>query len=117
MKQRILIIDDEKDLCELMKSVLIKEGFHIDCAYTLNEAYEKLKANPEIILLDNNLPDGSGVDYLQMNPAPFMNSHVIIITSDPVEAIQHKIKRESVTSFLQKPFTIRSMRELIKQVA
>ena len=99
MKQKILIIDDEKDLCDLIKGILERENFSVDCAYTLKEATVKLNQHPAIILLDNNLPDGSGLDYLQLHPDPFMNRTVVFMTADPTDIIESKAKQEGAVAF------------------
>lgn len=117
MKKKILVIDDEKDFCELMKDILLRENYIVDCAYTLEEAEGKLREHPQIILLDNNLPDGSGLDYLQMHPVPFMNSTVIVITADPTESVKEKAQREGTTAFLSKPFSVKTIRDMVRAVA
>jgi DNA-binding NtrC family response regulator len=117
MKKKILVIDDEKDFCELLKNILVRENFIVDCAFTLEEAAGKLRENPQIVFLDNNLPDGSGLDYLQMHPVPFMNSSVIVITADPAESIKEKARREGTTAFLSKPFSVQMIRDMVRRVA
>jgi DNA-binding response OmpR family regulator len=117
MKKKILVIDDEKDFCELLKNILARENFVVDCAFTLEEAEEKLREHPQIVLLDNNLPDGSGLDYLQMHPVPFMNSSVIVITADPRESIKEKAAREGTVAFLAKPFSVQAIRDMVRYVA
>lgn len=63
-KPRILIVDDEQDLCQLMKTSLTKEGFSkIEMAGTIKEGWEKFQAfAPTLIILDVMLPDGEGYD-------------------------------------------------------
>jgi DNA-binding NtrC family response regulator len=117
MKKKILVIDDERDFCELIKNIFLRENFVIDCAFTLEEAEEKLRENPQIVFLDNNLPDGSGLDYLQMHPVPFMNSSVIFITADPTEFIKEKAAREGTVAFLSKPFSVQTIRDMVRRVA
>jgi DNA-binding response OmpR family regulator len=114
MKKSVLIIDDERDLCEVISRALKKEGFEVDCAFSLTEARLKLTVKPDIVILDNNLPDGSGIEYLQMHPAEFMESYVILITADPSTALQKKAAYEGIQAFLPKPFSIDLMREVMK---
>ena len=83
MAKSVLIIDDEKDLCEVMSRVLKKDGYAVDCAFNLAEASQKLGAHPDIVILDNNLPDGTGLEYIQRQPVEFIHSFVILITADP----------------------------------
>lgn len=63
-KPRILIVDDEQDLCQLMKTTLNKEGFsEIETASTLGEGWDTFqKFEPNLAILDVMLPDGEGFD-------------------------------------------------------
>ncbi len=63
MKQKILIIDDEVDFCLIMKSYFMKRGHEVFAAHTLKEGFAIFKeVRPDILFLDNNLPDGNGWD-------------------------------------------------------
>ncbi len=59
--KRILIIDDEKDLCAIIKIFLVKRNYDVEIAHSLREGYRKIQLHkPDVLLLDNNLPDGKG---------------------------------------------------------
>jgi DNA-binding NtrC family response regulator len=65
MEKRILIIDDEADFCLIMKLYFAKKGYHVSVASTLSDGLSKIKIDPpEILFLDNNLPDGNGWDSI-----------------------------------------------------
>ncbi len=60
-KKKVLIIDDEEDACLLLKGFFAKKNFEVFCSYTLNEGLKLVaKLKPDIVFLDNNLPDGFG---------------------------------------------------------
>jgi len=66
MNQKILIIDDETDFCLIMNNYFIKKGHTVLYAHTLNDGLELLEKNqPDILFLDNNLPDGYGWDSVE----------------------------------------------------
>lgn len=59
----VVIIDDEIDWCLLMKAYLSRFKYTVFCFYTLQEAFPRIYTlKPDIIFLDNNLPDGVGWD-------------------------------------------------------
>lgn len=61
MKNKILIVDDERNIVELVRLYVEKEGFEAVCAYTGNEALEKFRSeNPDLIILDLMLPETDG---------------------------------------------------------
>ena len=63
-RPRILIVDDEQDLCQLIKTSLTKEGFsEINLAGTIEEGWKRFQAfEPNLVILDVMLPDGEGYD-------------------------------------------------------
>lgn len=63
----LLIIDDEKDMCLLLSRALRTFFGHIEFAHTLTQgAAIAAQIFPDVILLDNNLPDGYGIDHINM---------------------------------------------------
>ena len=113
----ILIIDDEQDLCALLSSVLRQENYTVDFAFTLAEAKKKLEKRPQIVLLDNNLPDGSGIEFLQMNPDKFIESYVVLMSADSSQSFELQLQQEGVDAVIRKPFTVRHVKDLIREIA
>jgi DNA-binding response OmpR family regulator len=59
--QSVLIIDDETDFCLLLKNFLVRKNYEVYLSHTLTEGMKMLEdLNPDILFLDNNLPDGLG---------------------------------------------------------
>ena len=60
-RRRILIIDDELDLCLLLKNYFVKKGFDVCISHTITEGLDLAKTwDPDDVFLDHNLPDGTG---------------------------------------------------------
>ena len=60
-KKKVLIIDDEVDFCLLMQFYLSKKNCEVSISHTLREGLGLVYDNvPDIVILDNNLPDGLG---------------------------------------------------------
>lgn len=60
-KKRILVVDDEADLCSLIQCNLEKQGFEVDVAYDGDECLSKVRANPpDAIILDVVMPEKDG---------------------------------------------------------
>ncbi len=116
MKKKVLIVDDECDLCEIFRIMLTKENFTVECAYNLEAARQKLLQHPEIILLDNNLPDGTGLDMLEHHPYLLKECTVIMITADFRQSTSQRANAMGLQYFLQKPFTLNSIREIVRTI-
>ena len=77
---KVLIIDDEVDLCLLMKAFFSKKEYEVYIVHTLAEGMREVdKIHPDIVFLDNNLPDGLGWNYapLIMDKHPQLKLHLI----------------------------------------
>ena len=65
MKQKVLIIDDEIDFCTIMKGYFNRKNYDVFLAYTLQSGLFLVdETKPDILFLDNNLPDGQGWKYV-----------------------------------------------------
>ena len=63
MRIKILVIDDEEALCEILKFNLEKEGYEVDCAYSAEEALEMDLASYSLFLVDIMMGRLSGFDF------------------------------------------------------
>ena len=100
-----LIIDDEKDICYLLGTLLKRK--HLDIAYvnTLWEAENILKTtHPDIVFLDNHLPDGLGVNFITRIKELHPKTKVVMITAhDNAEDRKNALSR-GADYFIGKPF-------------
>ena len=114
---RLLIVDDEEELSELMHIILKDEEYKIECAYTLEEGKIKWQRElPPIVLLDNYLPDGLGIDLIERDRSLLDNCKVIMVTADELPETRRRAKSLGIHYFIQKPFSLKLIRELISQV-
>lgn len=64
-RKKVLIIDDEVDLCLLMKQYFLRKQYEVYIAHTLNDGLSRLNGlTPDYLFIDYNLPDGLGWDRL-----------------------------------------------------
>ena len=79
-KKKVLIIDDEVDLCLLLKTYLNRRNYEVYYSHTLKEGLNQFKlVHPDILFLDNNLPDGTGWEKAAslMEQCPGLQVHLI----------------------------------------
>jgi DNA-binding NtrC family response regulator len=81
---RVLFVDDEEAIRRLFETFLANEGFDVRGASTLSEALEALEsAPPEVVIVDKNLPDGSGIEVLHACRDALPDVEVIVLTGYP----------------------------------
>lgn len=119
--KKILIIDNEEIIVDMMEIFLESEGHKVFSCYGGEEAMELLSKNKsiELILLDIMMPKVSGWEVLE-----FLNSDeqlskipVIIITAKMNEPAEQKfLKSENVKGFMMKPFEMELLKKEIEKV-
>lgn len=66
MAKRILVVDDEREIVETLRGILLKNGYEVSTAFDGEEALLKVKdENPDVILLDLIMPKLNGFDTLK----------------------------------------------------
>ena len=79
---RILVVDDEADLRELLEITLVKMGLDVDCADCLAAARERLaQGEYALVLTDMRLPDGVGIDLVREVASGGKNIPIAVITA------------------------------------
>ncbi len=114
---KILIIEDELELCKTLATSLQKELYLVEIANNYNDAFEKISMYEyDCILLDIMLPDGSGLDLLTELKNLGKSENVIIISAK--NSIDDKVNGLSLGAddYLTKPFHIAELNARIKAV-
>jgi DNA-binding NtrC family response regulator len=99
-----LIIDDDTDLCLLLKIILKDMIPHVKFAHSIESGQRLLaQLKPDVIFLDNNLPDGQGVNRIQEIKEKSPGALLVIITAAGFSREQSL--KNGADLFLEKPFT------------
>lgn len=105
-KPRVLIVDDEVDICYLLKGILRYKNIEANYVTTLAEAEAHLQENdPPLIFLDNHLSDGKGMDYVQRIKKEHPSTAIVMITAHDTTLDRERAYKEGVDYFIGKPFT------------
>lgn len=115
-KIKILVVDDDEQICELTKSFLSRKEYSILTALTPEKAIELIKAElPQIILLDIRLGGISGLEVLRKIRAIDKNIKVIMVTALNDEENIRQAKTLGADDYIVKPFTTAYLNDLILQ--
>lgn len=99
-------MDDEIDICYLLSGILKQKKLRTSYVNTLADAQSVLKEEtPSIVFLDNNLPDGKGVDFIGIIKKMYPTIKVVMITAFDTYSDRSKAYEEGVDFFIGKPFT------------
>ncbi len=118
MKEKIsvLIIEDEVDMAMLLRAQL-SDRYRTNVVPTLRDAISILQDEPpDVVLLDNNLPDGLGLYFL---PTIFTYSKeiaVIMMSALHTSSIEKEAIEQGAIAFLEKPFKLAEIKETIQKI-
>lgn len=115
--KNILVIEDDKGLREGIELALRREDFHFTLCENIARAKEALSGQMEfaLILLDINLPDGSGYDLLKEVKSK-RNEPVIILTANDLEMDEVRGLELGADDYIIKPFSLMVLRARIDKV-
>ncbi len=113
-KKRILIIDDEPDILELLDITISRMGMETECAENVNDALTLLKnQNFDLCLTDMNLPDGDGLQIINEIQKNYSSVPVGMITAYGNTDIAIAALKAGAFDFVNKPIEIDRLRTLI----
>jgi two-component system phosphate regulon response regulator PhoB len=116
-RERVLVVDDEEDLLELVNYNLSKEGYRVNCVGTGEEALaEARKTMPDLIVLDLLLPSVDGLEVCRLLKSDHKTQHipVIMLTAKSDEADVVAGLELGADDYLTKPFSPRVLLARIK---
>ena len=102
----VLVVDDEKTVCNSCKKILTQEGYNVDTALSGEEALNKVKGNGfDVVIADWKMPEIDGMEVIRRIKRDNPNVIVIMITGYPSIESSIKAIRSGVSDYVAKPFT------------
>lgn len=103
--KKVLIIEDEGDMCLLLNIMLNGKEMELDHVKSLLSAEEYLqKEQPAVVILDNKLPDGFGIDFISFIKKNYPAIKIVMISGYDGSAKDVALEN-GADLFLEKPFT------------
>lgn len=117
MKERILIVDDEASLRELLRIVLEGEGYAVRDAATYREASAALASEHfDLVICDIVLPDGNGLDLLRSHRTSAGEHHFVMITAHSSPAHMLASVRDGAAEYISKPFDVEELKLIVAKL-
>ncbi len=112
---RVLVIDDEAHLRELLEITLIKMGLSVDSAETLEQARGHLaRTSYSLVLTDMRLPDGSGLEMVELINLNYKNTPVAVITAFGSADNAVVALKAGAFDYVSKPVALDQLRKLVR---
>ena len=116
MKSKILIVDDDRNICEILEFNLKNEGYEVVCAYSAEEAMNELNQSFSLILLDVMMGGMSGYKMAEKLRADGNQTPIIFITAKDTENDMLTGFSVGADDYISKPFSIKEVIVRVKAI-
>jgi CheY-like chemotaxis protein/DNA-binding XRE family transcriptional regulator len=115
-RRKILIIDDAKDMCELLYSYLAPHNYRVFITFNGQMGLEYFnEISPDVVFLDLGLPDINGQEVLSII-RKISDVPIVVITANPREVADIHLKDLKIEGFISKPFSLEEILNTLKQI-
>ncbi|HEV8505655.1 MAG TPA: response regulator [Chitinophagaceae bacterium] len=113
--KKLLVVEDEGQIGLVLNMILSDRDFDLDYVNNLLDAQEYLERNnPSVVILDNKLPDGFGVDFISYIKKKYPSIKIIMISG--FSTARDVALENGADMFLEKPFSMDKVNEAIDTV-
>ncbi len=115
LAKKLLVVEDEGQIGLVLNMILSERNFDLDYVSSLLSAQEYLEKNkPSVVILDNKLPDGFGVDFISYIKKKYPSIKIIMISG--FSTARDVALENGADMFLEKPFSMDNVNEAIDSV-
>lgn len=117
-QKRILVVDDERDLCDILLFNLHAAGYQADAVYSAEEAIEAIRNHYDLLLLDVMMPGMSGFELAKRlkEDEQFRSIPIIFLTAKDTEDDMLQGFSLGADDYVTKPFSVREVMARVKAV-
>lgn len=113
---RILVVDNDRDMRQIISEILKEEGHSVDVAYDGETALEGIRTTAyDLVILDYKLPDIGGIKVLEDARRIRMPMRVVMISAYGNTAVKSRAKELNAYAFLDKPFEMAALARVVKE--
>ncbi len=115
MSKKILIVDDNELMVEVMSYILINNGYEVDSLSNGSEVFNNIKTNhPDLVILDSKLPGITGQEICQLIKLNKTTKNLPVIMCSGDDDIKETLNQKGAPDdVLQKPFDINCLIEMV----
>ena len=113
--KRILVVDDEEEVCVFLKGMLERAGYQVETTQELPGTVASIVARPfDLVTVDLKMPDMDGVAVAELAHAVDANTAIVVVSAYLTPAAEGQLRETGVRHFVRKPF---SSSELLETIA
>jgi DNA-binding response OmpR family regulator len=111
---RVLVVEDDPDLCEVLRDFLLAVGHEPLIVHTAEAALDWLRGErPDAVLLDVRLPGMSGLDFLRLQAVRDLRVPILVMSGNVTEHQAHECLQLGAFDFIGKPLPLSRLEELL----
>jgi len=113
--KKVLVVDDEKLVCESCHSILSEEGYQVDMCLSARDSLRRLDGEPfDMLVADLRMPDIDGIDLIEQAKAKRPDLAVVVITGYPSVETAVATLKLGAAEYVPKPFTPDELAERVR---
>ena len=113
---KVMIVDDEEGVCEILRKMLVKEGYHVQTALRGREALDLMKKDPvHVVLLDIKMPEMDGIEVLRNFRKIDPDMVVIILTAYGTLETAREALKLGAYDYITKPFDNDFVKAMVRE--
>jgi len=114
--KKILVVDDEVEICEFLKLFFEERGFQVNTAYSGDQALEAINKDlPHVCLLDVNMPGVDGLETLKQIKARYPHVKVIMVTALETREKIEQAMRYGADNYITKPLSLEYLEKDVQE--
>lgn len=114
-RNHVLVVDDERDIRELLEITLMRMGLEVDAVGTVADALQRLESREyDLVLTDMRLPDGEGLTVVEEIARRNLDTPVAVITAYGSTENAVHVMKAGAFDYLAKPLALEQLRTLVK---
>ncbi|MBN1141905.1 MAG: response regulator [Deltaproteobacteria bacterium] len=115
--ETILVVDDEKNTCSGLKTLLGREGYCVECVHNGQEGLKYLEKNPaQLIISDIRMPEMDGISFIHCLKERHPDVQVIVMTAFGGLDSYIEAMRNGAVEYIIKPFKMNDLKRIIERL-
>ena len=116
MNKKLLIVDDEAEICEFLKSFFEDRDFKVEIAFAGDQALAKVERfKPGVVLLDIQMPGMDGLQALKKIKEKFPATKVIMVTAVETQDKIEEAMRSGADNYITKPLSLEYLEKDVQE--